>query len=48
MLGSLTDSGHGDHEEVDAVPVAKALLVGEVRRVTAVFELKVMIVIMEM
>ena len=37
----LTHSGHGDHEEVDAVPVAQALLVGEVGGVPAVLKLKV-------
>ena len=37
----LTHSGHGDHEEVDTVPVAQALLVGEVGRVSAVLKLQV-------
>ena len=31
--------GHGDHEEVDAVPVGQALAVGEARRVAGVFQL---------
>ena len=40
----LTHSGHGDHEEVDTVPVAQALLVGEVRGVSAVLKLIVNII----
>ena len=39
----LTHCGHGDHEEVHTVPVAQALLVGEVGGVTAVLKLKVKI-----
>ena len=31
--------GHGDHEEVDAVPVGQALAVGEARRVARVLQL---------
>ena len=36
----LTHSGHGDHQEVDTVPVAQALAVGEVGRVSRIFQLK--------
>ena len=36
----LTHSGHGDHQEVDAVPVAQALAVSEMGRVSGVFKLK--------
>ena len=36
----LTHSGHGDHQEVDTVPVAQTLTVGEVRRVSGIFKLK--------
>ena len=38
---TVTHSGHGDHEEVDTVPVAQALLVSEVRGVPAVLKLRV-------
>ena len=36
----LTDGGHGDHEEVDTVPVGEALAVLEVGRVTRVLQLQ--------
>ena len=39
----MTDSphsGHGDHQEVDTVPVAQTLTVGEVGRVSGIFKLK--------
>ena len=45
MMVIITDGddgltcGHGDHEEVDAVPVGQALAVGEARRVAGVFQL---------
>ena len=32
--------GHGDHEEVDTVPVGEALAVLKVRRVPGIFQLK--------
>ena len=41
----LTDGGHGDHEEVDTVPVGEALAVLEVGRVTGVLELQQTIII---
>ena len=37
----LTHSGHGDHEEIDTVPVAQTLTVGEVGRVSRIFKLKI-------
>ena len=37
---TVTHSGHGDHQEVDTVPVAQTLTVGEVRRVSGIFKLK--------
>ena len=37
---TVADSGHGDHEEVDAVPVGEALAVVEVGRVARVLQLK--------
>ena len=36
----LTHSGHGDHQEVDTVPVTQTLTVGEVGRVSGIFKLK--------
>ena len=35
----LTNSWHGDHEEVDTVPVRQLDSICEIWRVTAVFEL---------
>ena len=37
---SVADGGHGDHEEVDAVPVGEILAVGEVWWVTGVLQLQ--------
>ena len=40
MTFGLTNSWHGDHEEVDTVPVGEALAVVEVGRVARVLQLK--------
>ena len=37
---TVADSGHGDHEEVDAVPVWQTLIVAEVRRISRILQLK--------
>ena len=37
---SIANSGHGDHEEVDTVPVGEALAVHKVGRVTRVLQLR--------
>ena len=37
---TVSYSAHGDHEEVDTVPVGEALAVVEVGRVTRVLQLK--------
>ena len=34
----VTDGGHGDHQEVDAVPVGQSLAVVEVRGVSRVLQ----------
>ena len=36
---AVSHRGHGDHEEVDAVPVGQALTVGEVRGISRVLQL---------
>ena len=38
---NLTHSGHGDHQEIDTVPVRQALAVAEIRRVAGILKLKV-------
>ena len=35
---TVADSGHGHHEEVDAVPISQALAVVKVRRVPRVLQ----------
>lgn len=40
MIFGFTNSWHGDHEEVDTVPVRQLDSICEIWRVTAVFELK--------
>ncbi len=37
---SVADRRHGDHEEVDALPVGELLAVVEVRRVAGVLQLR--------
>ena len=36
----VADRGHGDHQEVDAVPIRQTLIVGEVWRITRILQLK--------
>ena len=36
----VADSGHGDHEEIYAVPVGETLAIGEVWRVPGILQLK--------
>ena len=51
--GSPTDnvpvphSGHGHHQEVDTVPVGQALTVREVRRISRIFKLKCLFLLLE-
>ena len=40
---NLTHSGHGDHQEIDTVPVRQALAVAEIRWVPGILKLKVQI-----
>ena len=36
---NLTDGGHGDHQEIDTVPVREALAVAKIRRITGILKL---------
>ena len=51
--GSPTDnvpvphSGHGHHQEVDTVPVGQALTIREVRRISRIFKLKCLFLLLE-
>ena len=37
---AVPHGGHGHHEEIDALPIAKFLYIAECRRVPAIFKLK--------
>ena len=37
---TVADRGHGDHEEVDTVPIGKTLTVQKVRRISRVLKLQ--------